>query len=264
MIDVAVTASDGVTLRTHVDGPGDAPSLLLCNSLGTDLGMWDPQMSEWATRFRVIRFDTRGHGNSAVTEAPYTIDLLGHDALAVLDGLGIARAHVCGLSLGGQVALWLGIHAPDRVERLVLADTAAKVGTEEGWRARTEVIRAEGMGAIRDAVLERFFSAAFRSRDPGTVSAAGDTLEATDAEGYIGACLALATSDLRAEAGQVTAPTLVVVGDADEATPPTDAQALVDAIAGSRLATIPGAGHLANLEEPAQFTALVRDFLSGG
>jgi 3-oxoadipate enol-lactonase len=260
--DHAVTTEDGVRLRVRVDGAADAPVLLLCNSLGTDLTMWDRQVGMWAERFRVVRFDTRGHGGSSVPAPPYTIDDLGTDAVAVLDAHDAARAHVCGASLGGLVALWLAVSRPERVDRLVLADTAARVGTEEGWTARVDAVRRGGTASVRDAVMERFFSAGFRERDPATVSAAGDILSATSDDGYVGACQALAVADLRSRVGDVRARTLVVVGSEDEATPPSDARALHDGIAGSVLHTIPGAGHLANLERPDAFAEVVTSFLT--
>lgn len=262
MTDHAVTTGDGVRLRLRVDGASDAPALLLCNSLGTDLTMWDAQVAVWQEHFRVLRFDTRGHGGSAVPAPPYTIDDLGADAVAVLDAHEVARAHVCGASLGGLVALWLGVNHPERVDRLVLADTAARVGTEEGWTARVEAVRRGGTASVRDAVMGRFFSARFRERDPATVATAGDVLSTTPDDGYIGACQALATADLRSRVGDVRAPTLVLVGSEDEATPPADAHALHAGIPDSVLHTIPDAGHLANLERPGAFTAVVTSFLT--
>lgn len=263
MTDRTVTTEDGVQLHVRLDGPADAPVLLLCNSLGTDLTLWDPQLASWTTRFHVLRFDTRGHGGSDVPTPPYTLDALGSDALAVLDAHDVSRAHVCGLSLGGLVALWLAVEHPERVGRLVLADTAARVGTEEGWTARADAVRRGGTGSVRDVVMERFFSARFREEHPATVAATGEILSTTSDQGYIGACQALATADLRDRLSDVRAKTLVLVGSEDEATPPPDARALHGAIAGSVLRTIPGAGHLANLERPEVFAELVSEFLAG-
>ena len=258
--DVVVAADDGAPLHSRVDGSRGGRPLLLISSLGTDLSMWEPQVPALGEH-RVIRYDHRGHGRSAATPAPYTLERLGRDALAVLDAHAVDRAAVCGISLGGLVALWLGVHAPGRVDRLLLADTAARVGTEQGWRDRITAVRGEGMAAIAPLVMERFFSAAFRARDPDTVARITEALVEQPAEGYVGACAALATGDLRSDLSVVAAPTLIVVGSADEATPPEDADELHAGIAGSRLEVLPGAGHLSNLEQPRRFTELLLQLL---
>ncbi|HEX2390232.1 MAG TPA: alpha/beta fold hydrolase, partial [Casimicrobiaceae bacterium] len=147
-----------VRLHFRIDGDDGAPPLMLSNSLGTTLDMWEPQMSALAGRFRVVRYDSRGHGRSQTTPGPYSIDQLARDAVGLLDHLAIDRAHFCGLSMGGMVGLWLGIHAPDRLDRLVVANTAAKIGTSEMWNARIDAVRKGGMAAIVSAVLGRFFS----------------------------------------------------------------------------------------------------------
>src|SRR3954469_20197225 len=162
----SVVVDDGIRLAYQLDGPADAPMLLLSNSLGTDLRMWEPQVAALASELRLLRYDTRGHGQADAPPGPYTLERLGLDALALLDGLGIERAHVCGLSLGGLTALWLAIHHPDRVDRAVFANTAARIGLAETWSARIAAVEAGGMAAIRDAVLTRFLSADFRARDP--------------------------------------------------------------------------------------------------
>jgi 3-oxoadipate enol-lactonase len=257
-----VTTDDGVTLRVATTGDPQAPPLLLCSSLGTDVTMWGPQLAVWSATHHVVRFDQRGHGASDAPAGPYQVARLGRDAVAVLDALDIGRADVCGLSLGGLVALWLGIEAPDRVARLVLADTAARVGSEDAWRTRAATVRAEGMDAITDLVLDRFFSPTFRATGDPAVDQVAATLRATAPEGYAGSCEALAVADLRDRVGEVVAPTLVIVGTADEATPPSDAHALVADLADGRLEELPDAGHLANLEQPVAFGRLVADHLA--
>ena len=256
-----ITTGDGVRLAYRVDGEANAPPLLFVNSLGTDLRMWEPQAVCFSRRFRVIRYDTRGHGRSDAPPGPYTIERLGGDILALLDSLSVERAHVCGLSLGGLTALWLAAHHPGRLRSAILANTAARIGTVEGWSARIEAVRAGGMPAVRETVLERFFSAAFRRAHPEVVDAIGDTLVATDPLGYIAACSALRDTDLRAEVSAVRVPSLVVAGALDESTPPSQAEELHTAIPGSKLVVLPEAAHLSNLEQPEAFNQAIFDWL---
>ena len=262
MTERTITAAPGVDLRVRVDGEPTAPPLLLINSLGTDLTMWDPQLPRWTATHRVVRYDQRGHGASSVPDGSYTIEQFGRDALAVLDAQDVDRADVCGLSLGGVVALWLAVNAPHRVGRVVLADTAARVGSEDAWRTRAATVRAQGMAAITDLVLERFFSPAFRATDAPALHDVEHGLRTISPVGYAASCDALAVADLREAAAGVRAPCLVVVGTADEATTPADAQALCDLVPGAAYAELPGAGHLANLEQPQAFARLVQDFLT--
>lgn len=262
MNDGTILTRDGVRLAVRADGPSDAPALLCCNSLGTGMELWDPQIPAWAAARRILRFDQRGQGASEAPPAPYRIDDLGRDALAVLDGYQVEQADVCGLSLGGVVALWLAINHPDRVRRLVLACTAAKVGTEEAWRARAEAVLHDGTASIADMVMERFFSPGFRATDPQTVAAARAALVAAPDEGYLGSCLALAAADLRGEVASVSAPTLVLAGSADEPTPPSVMRELHAELPDARWRELEGAGHLANLEVPEAFAAAVLDHLT--
>jgi 3-oxoadipate enol-lactonase len=195
---MTIVTDDGVRLHYRIDGPPDGPPLLFVNSLGTDLRMWDPQVDLLADDLRVIRYDSRGHGRSDAPSGEYTVERLALDALALLDALDVERATICGLSLGGIVALWLAIYRPARVGRLVLANTAARIGTDENWRARTAAVEAGGMAAIRDAVLARFLSRDFRQRNPDVAERIGDMVLSTPAHGYIAACAALRDADLRA------------------------------------------------------------------
>jgi 3-oxoadipate enol-lactonase len=256
-----ITTDDAVRLHARADGDPDAPVLLLLNSLGTDLSMWDQQVDVWAATRRVVRFDQRGHGRSDVPPPPYTVERFGRDAVTVLDAYGSDQADVCGLSLGGLVALWLAGRAPERVRRAVFADTAARVGTEDGWRERAATVREEGMASVTDLVLARFFSPAFRASGAPAVGALERTLRTAAVDGYTGSCEALAVADLTALAREVRAPSLVLVGTADEATPPSDAEVLHRLLRDSRLVELPGAGHLANLEQPERFAELVLGFL---
>ena len=251
----------GARLFYQVEGPTDAPVVLFSNSLGTDLRMWNEQARAFAGRFRVVRYDSRGHGRSDAPQGPYTLDLLARDALTLLDSLGVARADVCGLSLGGMIALWLAAHHPERVRRAVFADTAAKIGNEARWASRIGAVRAGGMRAIRDAVVSGFLSEPFRARRPDVARAVGDMLEGTPAEGYVATCEALRQADLRDTLSRITTPALIIVGSRDESTPPAQARELCDAIAGSRLAILDGAAHLANVEQADAFNAHALAFL---
>lgn len=262
MNEQTVTTDDGVTLRVRTDGGTASPPLLLVNSLGTDLTLWDPQLAHWTTSHRVVRYDQRGHGASEVPDGPYTLERLGRDALTVLDDLGIVRADVCGLSLGGLVALWLASHAPQRVGRVVLADTAARIGSEEAWRTRAAIVREQGMAAVVDLVLDRFFSDAYRAGDDPGLAQIAHGLRQVDPEGYAAGCDALAVADLRTAASDVAARCLVLVGTEDAATPPADARALQELVPGAAYAELEGAGHLANLERPDEFARLVAVFLA--
>lgn len=254
---------DGVRLHHRVEGRDHGPALLLSNSLGTDLHLWDRQLDTFRSAFRVIRYDGRGQGRSDSPSGVYTIEELGSDALWLLDSLGIDRAHVCGLSLGGLVAQWLAVHHPDRIDRLVLAATAPRIGTPDRWQERVDAVRAGGMAAVADHVVQTvFFSPGFAEREPEVVEAAKATLLATDPEGYIGSCLALRDTDLHGLVASIRAPTLVLVGADDPSTPVEEARTLSERIENSRLVVIPNAAHLCNVEQPAPFAREVVRFLT--
>ncbi len=251
---------DGTRIVYYVDGQSSAPALVLINSLGTDLRMWDSQIDIFRQCFRVIRYDSRGHGGSQCSQEPVTIDRLGRDVLALLNHIGVPRAHICGLSLGGLTALWLAVHHPARVDCAVFANTAARIGTVAGWEARIAAVRAGGMRAIREMVVERFLSESFRAAHPDTACAIGDMVEGIDAEGYVAACAALRDADLSALVARVQAKSLVMGGAFDESTPSFQARELHAAIPGSELAII-AAAHLSNVELPDEFSRLMVEFL---
>ncbi|MFC4931571.1 3-oxoadipate enol-lactonase [Massilia sp. GCM10023247] len=255
---------DGNKLHYRCDGERGRPTVVLSNSLGTDLTMWDAQASVLATRFNVVRYDTRGHGGSVgqsgATPGPYTIELLGRDVLALLDHLDVERAHFVGLSMGGVIGQWLGAHAPERLHKLVLANTASKIGTEEGWRARAASVRACGMADIAAGSPGRWFTPAFVERQAVVVGTMQKTVRGLDPEGYAACCEALAVADLGQDLERIAAPTLVIAGADDPVTTVADGAALVAAIKGARLATLP-ASHLSNIEAPDRFTQAVTSFL---
>lgn len=248
-------------IHYRLDGPEDAPVLVLSNSLGTALAMWDPQMPTFAQHFRVLRYDSRGHGSSGVPPGPYTIERLGRDVLGLLDALGVDRAHFCGLSMGGVVGQWLGLNAAARLNRLVLCNTGARIGTADTWNERMKTVREGGMSAVEDGILERWFTAGFRQRETLAVEAVARLVLATPPEGYAACCAAIRDMDFRAELAAIRAPTLVITGEHDVSTPPQDGQFLAEHIPGARLRTFPAA-HLSNVEAAEAFTQTVVDFLA--
>ena len=248
-----VTADDGVELAVGVDGPDNAAALVFLHSLGCDRTMWDRQADALKHHFRIIRPDIRGHGLSGAPGGDYTLARLGQDVRIVLDSLGIARAHVCGISLGGAIAQWLAMHAPNQVGRLILANTASRIGAAASWQARIDTVLDQHMPGIADTVLERFFCAPFRAARPDIVERFRAVLLATAPHGYAGCCAALRDSDLTPDLGRIGAPSLVIAGSRDVSTPPEQLQNLARGIAGSVLVTLDTA-HLSNIEQPASFT----------
>jgi 3-oxoadipate enol-lactonase len=250
----------GARIHYEIEGPADGPVLLLSNSLGTDLGMWSPQMPSLAARYRVLRYDSRGHGRSEAPEGPYTIDMLGQDAVAVLDAAGVERALFCGLSKGGMVGQWLGVNAPDRVGRLVLANTAAFIGAPEVWNQRIETVRAQGMAAIVPGVIDRWFTKPFQERAPDSVARIRDMLLATDPGGYTACCAAVRDMDQRQAISAIRVPTLVIAGRHDLATSPEQGRLIAETVPGARFLEL-DAAHLSNIEAEAAFTHALLDFL---
>ena len=206
-----------------------------------------------------IRYDARGHGRSSSPAGDYTLEQLGRDALAILDGEGVREAYVCGISLGGLTAMWLGVHAPDRIRALVLANTAARIGTAESWAERMAFVRERGMSAVADLTIPRWFSPEFRERDPETVHAFRAMIQSTSPEGYLGCCAALRDADLREAIASIACPVLAVAGSADPATAPEGLHFIHQRIPGSALVTLDTA-HLSNVECAAEFTASVTSF----
>lgn len=253
--------ADNAPIHYRVEGQAGAPVVVLSHSLGTTLGMWDPQMPALAERFRVLRYDSRGHGESGVTPGPYTIEGLGRHVIAVLDGLGIQRASFCGLSMGGMVGMWLGAHAPERVEKLVLCNTAARIGPPEFWNTRIESVRTHGMDPIATPVLGRWFSPAFHERMPDAIGRMRRMLVETPVEGYVACCAAIRDADLREVLPRIQARTLVIAGTHDAATPPADGRFLAEKIQGARYVEL-AAAHLSNIEAVERFTAEVAAFLA--
>jgi 3-oxoadipate enol-lactonase len=243
-----------VRLGYELAGPEDAPVLVLSHSVGLSRAAWDAQLPVLAERFRVLRHDHRGHGESEAPPGPYTVEELASDLLDLLDRLGIERVSLCGLSLGGAVGLWLGSRAPERLERLVVVCSAARFMPHELWGERARIVRGGGLAGIAPAVAAKWFTPRFREQRPEVLARFQALLESVPPEGYASACEALGAWDFRTELGTVTVPTLVIAAEDDVNTPPADGAAIADGVAGARLVVIPGAAHLVNVEQPALFT----------
>ncbi|MGG5870770.1 3-oxoadipate enol-lactonase [Pseudomonas peli] len=259
----AVQLADG-ELFYSLEGPADAPVLVLSNSLGTDLQMWDAQVADFAEHFRVLRYDTRGHGQSLVTDGLYSIEQNGRDVLALLDALDIAKVHFCGLSMGGLIGQWLAINAPERIQRLVLCNTAAKIGSPEVWNPRIETVLRDGqpaMLALRDASIARWFTPEFAAAEPAKVEPVVGMLAATSPQGYAANCAAVRDANFRDEVASIKAATLIVCGTADVVTTPEHGRFMQERIRGAELVEF-HAAHLSNVEAGEQFTRRVLDFLT--
>ena len=252
--------ADEFRLHYVLDGETTKPVVVLSNSLGADTSMWDAQMEALLEYFRVLRYDTRGHGRSSTPREVGKLESLGQDILTLLDTLSIEAAHVCGISLGGLTAMWLGIHAPARVHSLVLSNTAAKIGSTETWTERIGVVEAKGLAGIADAVVPRWFTPEFQQQRPDIVTTQKAMLLGCSAAGYLTASAALRDSDLRTHIHAIAVPTLVISGSRDPVTPPSDGQALKAAIPASVFHVVPGA-HLCNIEQPVEYNRILLTFL---
>ena len=256
----------GARIAWRADGLADGPVLLLGNSLGSDLGSWDPAMAAWLPHFRVVRFDARGHGASPVDGQwrgrDYSIALLSQDALAVADAAGAACFHWLGLSVGGMLGMWLALHAPDRLGRLVLSNTAAKLPSAV-WEERIAAVRAHGMQALVDTTMQRWFTPAFHAQGDPQIAAARAAFLQVDPDGYCGCAAAIRDMDLRADLARIRTTTLVIAGGLDPSTPPALGREILDSIAGAQWLELPVA-HMPQRERPGLFADAVTGFLTAG
>lgn len=250
-------------LSWRSDGPADAPPLVLLNSVGSTTAMWTPCLAPLAERFRVIRIDTRGHGESppAPADDACTIDDLAGDVLETLDELGLTRVDMAGLSLGGMVAMWIAAHRPERVSRLALLCTSAHLTPSQLWRDRAATVRADGMGAIAEPVAARWITPGLAERDPDLLAALQAVVTSIDAESYAQCADAIAALDLRPDLARIAAPTLVIGGADDPATPQPHQQAIAHGIAGARLEIVDDASHVLTYEQPGHVAALLLEHL---
>jgi 3-oxoadipate enol-lactonase len=254
---------NNISIHYQLEGDKDAPVLMLCNSLGTTLDMWEPQMATLLTQFQVLRYDVRGHGQSEVPPGPYDIAQLGQDAIALLDHLGLSRVDFCGLSMGGMTGMWLGTHHPHRIQRLVLCNTAAKLGTPELWNARLDLLHKDGMAGMTTSILGRWLTQGFQERAPDVVERVRGMLLGTTPAGYEANVIAIRDMDQRQDIGRIDLPTLVISGTHDGSTPPELGREIHALIAGSRYVEL-DAAHLSNWEQPGAFSAALMDFLNQG
>lgn len=252
------------SLAYQIDGPPGAPLLVLIHSLGLSSRMWEPQLSALSGHFRVLRYEQRGHGGTKAPPGPYSIEDLGRDLFALLDGLGEAKASLCGLSLGGLVAMWVAAAAPSRVERLVVAASTPAFTPRENWRQRAHAVRASGLAELEGQLLQRWFTPAFLADPaPGTIEPVHEMFQAADAEGYASCCEALAGTDLWDQLDRIQAPTLLLGGAQDPVCQAATLVAMQERIAHCTLTVVAGASHLVNLEQPRRFTDSVLDHLIG-
>lgn len=244
-----------------VSGREDGPVLVLSHSLGSTMAMWDANLPELEERFRVVRYDTRGHGRSPVPAGPYTIDDLADDVIALLDRLGVAKAHVVGLSLGGMTAMRLAARRPDLVDRMVVLCTSARLGPSSAWRERAELVRTSGTRTVGDAVVARWYTTAYLDAHPEVAAAGVATIAATPPEGYASCCEVIAAMDLRPDLPSITAPTLAIAGAEDPATPPPHLQLIAEGVANGDLLVVDKAAHLASAEQPSKVTRAILQHL---
>lgn len=245
----------------RLDGREGAPWLIFSNSLGTTNAMWDGQIEPLAQRFRILRYDTRGHGQSEVAPAPYGIDQLGRDVLQLADSLGVDRFSFCGLSMGGMTGQWIGSEVPERVERLVLCNTGAVIGQPALWNERIAQVEKGGMASMVDGAMDRWFTKAFQQSHPADVGRIRDAFLTIDPRGYARCMGAIRDTDLRPRLGRIKAPTLVINGSADPATPPELGLEIAAGVKGSRVVTLQAA-HISNVEAKAAFDEALAGFLN--
>ncbi|MGY4225360.1 3-oxoadipate enol-lactonase [Bradyrhizobium sp. USDA 4503] len=253
--------ADGCLLNVQVDGRDGGPTLMLSNSLGCTLQMWEPQMRALTQLFRVIRYDRRGHGKSGVPAGPYSMERFGRDVLAILDDLSIEKVHWCGLSMGGMVGQWLGANAPERFGRIILANTACYYPDPTNWLNRIKAVKEGGIAAVADAVIAGWLTADFREREPETAARMKAMLVASPVEGYLACCEALSTLDQRALLPRIKSPTLVIAGKQDMATPVSAGEMIRSGIPGASM-TLLDAAHISNVEQSHAFTEAVVGFLT--
>jgi len=249
-----------VRLHYELVGPEDAPVVVFSNSLGADLSMWNPQAAEFSRRHRVLRYDTRGHGESSLPTGPHNLSALAGDVLDLLDYLTIPVVSFCGLSLGGLTGLWLAQNAPKRIRKVIACSSAVKIGTLESWDARIELVRREGMAAVAPGILERWFTPAFHAKSPEAIQAMEHVLLSIDVDGYAAGCAAVRDADFREGLSGMMVSPMLVNGASDPVTPPSDGQALAALIPRARYLEFAGS-HLFTMESAAEFSAAVLGFL---
>ncbi|MEQ9348429.1 MAG: 3-oxoadipate enol-lactonase [Thalassospira sp.] len=259
-MSLQVAPINGTHIHYSQTGPKDGPVMVFANSLGTDLRIWDDVVGVLLQRFNIVTYDKRGHGLSGIGDAPYDISLHANDLIGLLDHLGLNEVIICGLSVGGLIAQKVTEQQPQRVRGLILCDTAPKLGDYDGWNARIEAIKADGIEVLGDAIMERWLSQGFRKDRALETAMYRDMLVRTTAEGYIGTCVALRDGDLCEAAGKIAVPTLCICGSEDLATPPEVVREMASMIPDAQFELIDGVGHLPCIETPELLTRLIDRF----
>jgi 3-oxoadipate enol-lactonase len=256
--------ANGISINYTLEGPASAPVVTLSHSLATNLSMWDPQIPALTPRYRVLRYDTRGHGGTDAPRGAYSLDQLAEDARALLQALGFARTHLIGLSMGGFIGQILALTYPQMLQSLVLCDTTSRVPPDAKpmWDERIRAAQAHGMELHVEPTIGRWFTAPFRERRPDVVDRVRAMIRATKPAGYIGCCHAIAALDLTDRLQAIAVPTLVIVGEEDPGTPVTASRTIHERIKGSELVILKSASHLSNMEQPEAFNRAVTTFLA--
>ncbi|MFP4213793.1 MAG: 3-oxoadipate enol-lactonase [Desulfohalobiaceae bacterium] len=248
-------------LNYSLEGPQQGQVVMLSNSLASNLSMWGLQTQELIQAgYQVLRYDTRGHGDSAVPKEPYSLEMLLNDAVGLLDYLGLQRVHFCGLSLGGMLGQMLGIHYPHRLRRLLLCSTAAYLGPAQMWEDRMQTARESGMQPLVQPTIDRWFTQQGQRRLPEQVQKFKNMIQNTPVQGFCGCCAAIRDMDLRQEIAKIKTPTLVVSGELDQGTPVEEARFIQEQIPGARLEVIPQTAHMLNVEQAERFNSILLEF----
>ncbi len=257
--------ANGISVNYTFDGPANAPVVTLSNSLATNLGMWEPTLPALTSRFRVLRYDTRGHGQTEAPRGAYTLEQLAEDALALLRALDVQRTHWVGLSLGGMIGQTLALKAPDALMSLSLCDTSSRLPADAKpmWDERIRTAETKGMEPLVESTLVRWFTAPFRERHKDVVDRVATMIRTTPVAGYAGCCQAIAALNLTDRLSAIKLPTVVIVGEDDPGTPVAASRVIADNIKGARLDIIPAAAHLSNMEQPEAFNRALSSFLGG-
>jgi 3-oxoadipate enol-lactonase len=251
---------EGGQIHYQIDGRRNLPVLVLSNSLGTNISMWDDQIPAFTNHFQVLRYDSYGHGKSTFSAGGFKIDRLGRDVVKLMAHLGLESVHFCGLSVGGIVGQWLALNAGERLNKIALCNTGAKIGTVESWNARIQAVETGGMSSISQTILERWFMPSFHEREPAMVDRFRKMIEATSSDAYVATCAALRDADLRSDVLRIRTKTLVVTGTHDTSIPPESGRYLHEQIHGSTYVEL-DAAHLSNAEVPQRFSEEVLNFL---
>ncbi|MCW8039628.1 MULTISPECIES: 3-oxoadipate enol-lactonase [Acinetobacter] len=252
--------SNDAAINYATFGDASKPAIIFSNSLGTNYQMWQPQINFFKKEYFIVCYDTRGHGASTAPQGPYSIEQLGTDVVNLFDHLNIQKASFCGISMGGLTGQWLAIHHPERFNHVIVCNTAAKIGQEQAWNDRAQLVREQGLKPIAETAASRWFTEPFIRSNTAIVESLSNDLGAGSPEGYASCCEALAKADVREQLKNITVPTLVVAGQKDPVTTVADAQYIINNVRSSSLFEI-NASHISNIEQPKAFNQAVQSFL---